>query len=117
MIHVELCRGLKLKPGKPHKFDDFPDDEDIDLILRISNAALGETIADEGRTVVKITKLKGIADQVESDEEEEKPKSKKGKEGEEGKKGKVVDELEDSGLDEFVLCSLIPGKVSGRLVL
>lgn len=82
-------RGLKLSPGEPHKFDAFPDDVEGDLLLRISNAALGETLADKDeRTVVKITKQKSPADEEGEDEDEE------------------------PTLEEFVLCSLIPGKVS-----
>jgi hypothetical protein len=85
-------RGLKLTPGKPHKFDSFPDDEDLDVVLRISNASLTEKLADDLRTIVKITKHKSALDDEGDDENAELP------------------------LEEFVLCSLIPGKVS-RLML
>lgn len=79
--------GLKLTPGKPHKFDSFPDDEDLDVVLRISNASLTEKLADDSRTIVKITKHKSGLDEDGDDEDAELP------------------------LEEFVLCSLIPGKV------
>jgi hypothetical protein len=64
-------------------------------VLRITNAALGETLADpNGRTVVKITKQKGFLDISDSDEEET--------------------EGDGAGLEEFVLCALTPGKVCFR---
>jgi len=80
--------GLKLTPGKPYKFNAFPIVPGDDLMLRISYATLGETLADEGRTVVKITKTRTPMDGGDDDEDEDAP-----------------------SLEEHVLCSLIPGKI------
>jgi len=64
--------GLKLLPGKPHKFDAFPEEaEENELVLRITNAALGEKLADANeRTVVKITKRKSFFDDDDEDDED-----------------------------------------------
>jgi len=83
--------GIKLAPGTT-KFDSFPDEEELNIILRITNAALGENFADpNGRTVVKITKMKGGMD-ISDDEEDE-------------------EASESADAEEFVLCSLTPGKI------
>lgn len=77
-----LCRSLDLAPGKEEVVVPQAD-------VRISNASLGEKLADQsGRTVVKVTYSKlGGADSDEEEEQEEEPTS------------------------SFILCALTAGKV------
>ena len=81
---------MKVEPGEPIEFAPEGD-------LVITNAALGDEIADESsRTSLKLRYLAPSATE-ESDTDEEKEEKE--------------DEEEDAVIIETVLCSLTPGKV------